>query len=95
VTTAVFTARRSAGGLAAAIREILAGPSAPEIGRAGGIAAVVGVTFGGVMHVIRGLDAERFDGLLGGFSPVGLGAVAFLLLFVVQAAALLGRRQPR
>lgn len=94
-TTAMFTARRRAGGLAAAIREILAGPSAPELGRAGGIAAVVGVIFGGVMHVIRGLDAERFDDLLGGLSPLGLGAVAFLLLFVVQAAALLGRRQPR
>jgi hypothetical protein len=81
--------------LVAAIRGIITGPSAAELGRAAGIAAVVGVTFGGAMRLIRGLDAERFDGLLGGLSPTGLGVVAFLLLFVVQAAALLGRRLPR
>ncbi|MFM8985529.1 MAG: serine/threonine-protein kinase [Planctomycetia bacterium] len=94
-TTAVFPDRRHAAGLVAALREIITGPSAPELGRAAGIAAVVGVTFGGVMRLIRGLDAERFDGLLGSLSPTGLGVVAFLLLFVVQAAALLGRRQRR
>lgn len=88
-------AAASAVGMAAAFRRLLAGPAALRFARAGGIAALAACTCVAAMGSIRGLDPERFDDLLGGFSPVVLGGVTFLLLFAAQARGLLGGRGPR
>jgi serine/threonine protein kinase len=46
-----------------------------------------GLGFGIALRLTRSLAPDRFDALLGGTAPVTLGCVAFLLLFVLQAAA--------
>jgi serine/threonine protein kinase len=55
-------------------------------------AAIVGLAFGGVMAAVRQIDPGRFDGLVLGATPFGLGGGAFLLLFAVQLLAAAGRR---
>jgi hypothetical protein len=62
-----------------------------RLGRAVVVAAVAGIAFGWVMGIIRGIDPQRFRGLLGGLSPGALGWAAFLLLLAVQAGAVFGR----
>ena len=53
-----------------------------------------GIGFGGALGMVRGLAPDRFDGLLGGTTPLALGCAAFLLLFVLQVAATVaGRRR--
>ena len=54
---------------------------------AAGVSALVGIGFGGVMALVRTLDAARFDAALGFASPVVLGGVAGFAVFLVQAAA--------
>ena len=45
------------------------------------------IVFGVALRLVRSLAPDRFDTLLGGTTPLALGSVAFLLLFVLQAAA--------
>jgi hypothetical protein len=54
---------------------------------AAGVAALVGVGFGGVMALVRTLDAARFDAALGFASPPVLGCIAGLAVFLLQAFA--------
>jgi hypothetical protein len=57
------------------------------------VAAVAGVMFGGAMAVVREIDRAQFDKLLSNVGPTRLGCWAFLFLFVVQLAAVPGRRR--
>ena len=53
-----------------------------------------GIGFGSALGMVRGLAPDRFDGLLGGTTPLALGCAAFLLLFALQVAATVaGRRR--
>jgi hypothetical protein len=57
------------------------------------VAAVAGVIFGGAMAVVREIDRAQFDKLLSNVGPTRLGCWVFLFLFVVQLAAVPGRRR--
>ena len=51
------------------------------------VAVPVGIGFGWVMSLVRGIEPEQFDAILRDTTPAGLGMRAFLLLFVLQVAA--------
>jgi len=59
------------------------------------VAAVVGLVFGGGMAAVKQIDSAQFKKLLLDTSPLLLGWLAFLLLFVVQMVAAPGRRGRR
>jgi serine/threonine protein kinase len=63
------------------------GRQARGMAPAAGVAALVGVGFGGVMALVRTLDAARFDAALGFASPPVLGCIAGLAVFLLQAFA--------
>ena len=51
------------------------------------------IVFGGALRLVRSLAPDRFDAILGGKALVALGCAAFLLLFVLQAAATAARQR--
>lgn len=58
------------------------------------VAVPAGVVFGGAMSLVRGIDPQRFESLLGSVTPAILGVAAFGLLFALQfIAGVAGRRK--
>ncbi|MFM8733637.1 MAG: serine/threonine-protein kinase [Pirellulales bacterium] len=72
------------GRLLAGIREVGVGRLARVGVEACLIAVPAGVVFGGAMSLVRGIDPQRFESLMGSVTPRLLGMAAFGLLFGLQ-----------